>query len=146
MSVGIFGRIGGHYDQYSYGNRISDAETFVSKPQNVQGTLQQDRKQTEESTGLYNSTTTADIERQRTSECFTLENFSLSMNPQKDAELIGVESDIYSLDVQKAISDMKKDQILEEYQYFVGSMRENAVEQNAVTATEDGMVLRKQLS
>ena len=29
-------------------------------------------------------------------------------------------SDIASLDVEKAVSDMKKDQVLQQYQFFVG--------------------------
>ena len=32
----------------------------------------------------------------------------------------GSESDIHSLDVEKALSDMHKDQVLQQYQFFVG--------------------------
>ena len=32
----------------------------------------------------------------------------------------GIASDIASLDVEKAVSDMKKDQVLQQYQFFVG--------------------------
>ena len=35
--------------------------------------------------------------------------------------MVGKEADIHSLDVEKAISDMQKDQVLHEYQYFVGN-------------------------
>lgn len=35
-------------------------------------------------------------------------------------DLKGIASDITSLDVEKAISDMKKDQVLQQYQFFVG--------------------------
>lgn len=35
-------------------------------------------------------------------------------------DLKGVDSDINQLDVQKALSDMDKDKVLQEYQYFVG--------------------------
>lgn len=46
---------------------------------------------------------------------------SLSFNINEDYSYIGQDSDIESLDIQKAISDMKKDQVLQQYQYFVGS-------------------------
>ena len=38
----------------------------------------------------------------------------------KEYPLKGVDSDIRSLDVQKAVSDMKKDEVLHQYQFFVG--------------------------
>lgn len=47
-------------------------------------------------------------------------------------DLIGSESELAKLDEARAISDMKKDSILQEYQYFVGNI-----------ATEDGSVTRK---
>ena len=43
------------------------------------------------------------------------------LHKQDDFGYIGRDSDIHSLDVEKAISDMRKDQILQQYQYFVGS-------------------------
>ena len=51
----------------------------------------------------------------------TLEDISVTFNKQDDFGYIGRDSDIHSLDVEKAISDMRKDQILQQYQYFVGS-------------------------
>ena len=35
-------------------------------------------------------------------------------------ELKGVDSDLSKLDVEKALSDLKKDQGLQQYQFFVG--------------------------
>lgn len=49
-----------------------------------------------------------------------------------DKSLIGVDSDINGLDVQKAVSNMQQDSILHQYQYFVGNI-----------STEDGSVVRK---
>lgn len=55
-----------------------------------------------------------------------------------DKSLIGSDSDIESLDIQKAISNMKKDSILQEYSFFVQDV-------NSLTGinTEDGSVVRK---
>ena len=50
-----------------------------------------------------------------------LEDISVTFNKQDDFGYIGRDSDIHSLDVEKALSDMRKDQILQQYQYFVGS-------------------------
>jgi len=48
-------------------------------------------------------------------------DMSLSFNVNEDYGYIGRDSEIENLDMQKAISDMKKDQVLQQYQYFVGS-------------------------
>ena len=50
-----------------------------------------------------------------------LENISLNFNTGDDYSYIGSESDVDALDMEKLISDMKKDKVLEDYQYFVGS-------------------------
>lgn len=51
----------------------------------------------------------------------SVHDMSLSFNVNEDYGYIGRDSEIESLDMQKAISDMKKDQVLQQYQYFVGS-------------------------
>ncbi len=66
-----------------------------------------------------------------------LQDVSLSMGTQKDMDFLGRETGLETLDIEQAISDMRKDSVLQEYQYFVGGQ---AV---IVTAGEDGMVIRK---
>lgn len=46
-----------------------------------------------------------------------------SRHRMQDAELTGMQDDIRPLDMEKAISDMKRDHILEDYQYFVGNQK-----------------------
>ena len=46
--------------------------------------------------------------------------YAKQYQPDAEYDLKGIASDITSLDVEKAISDMKKDQELEQYQFFVG--------------------------
>lgn len=48
-------------------------------------------------------------------------DFAQTYRPGETYELKGRDSDIESLDVQKAVSDLGKDQVLQQYQYFVGS-------------------------
>ena len=50
-----------------------------------------------------------------------LDNISLNFKKGDDYSYIGSESDVATLDMEKLISDMKKDKVLEDYQYFVGS-------------------------
>lgn len=65
-----------------------------------------------------------------------LENISLTFNKDETFDYIGSESGLAGLDMQKAISDMKKDAVLQEYQYFVGSSKD-------FFRPEDGMVIPK---
>lgn len=50
-----------------------------------------------------------------------LENISIGFNKQDDFSYIGKDADIEQLDMQKAISDMKKDNLFHQYQFFVRS-------------------------
>ncbi len=67
-----------------------------------------------------------------------LEDISITFNRQDDFGYIGKDSDIHSLDVEKAIDDMKKDRVLQQYQYFVGSSRNLYATESA-----DGTVIQK---
>lgn len=64
------------------------------------------------------------------------EEVSLGFQKNDDFSYIGRDKDIASLDIQKAISDMKQDSVLQEYQYFVGSAQN-------VYHSQDGTVLEK---
>ena len=48
-------------------------------------------------------------------------DYANSYQPDAVYELKGVDCDIARLDVERAISDMRKDQVLEQYQFFVGT-------------------------
>ncbi len=52
-----------------------------------------------------------------------IDQLSLTFNKQESFDYLGKDSDINDLDMQKAISDMQKDQMLMQYQYFVGSAK-----------------------
>ncbi len=54
----------------------------------------------------------------------SIEDISITFNRQDDFGYLGQDSDIHSLDVERAISDMQKDRMLQQYQYFVGSAKE----------------------
>lgn len=66
----------------------------------------------------------------------TLEDISLSLDNSTSFEMKGRESDINQLDITKAVSDMKKDEALWQYQYYVGG-------DNSIFSSEDGIVIAK---
>ena len=49
--------------------------------------------------------------------------YAKQYRPDATYELSGADSDIANLDVEKALSDMKKDQVLQQYQFFVGESK-----------------------
>ena len=59
---------------------------------------------------------------------------SMSFNRQEDYGYIGKDKDLSLLDMEKAISMMKQDSILQDYQYFVGNNRD-------IFSSEDGRVI-----
>lgn len=76
----------------------------------------------------------AEDNRKKTTD---FENLSLTFHKEDSFDYIGSESGLANLDMQKAISDMKKDEVLQEYQYFVGSA------QTFMNQGKDGLVLQK---
>lgn len=83
--------------------------------------------------------TEQEITRNPAAKSADLENLSLKFNTGEDYGYIGKDRDVANLDMQKAISDMRKDSVLQEYQYFVGSSR-NLMEPKV---SEDGIVIPK---
>lgn len=69
----------------------------------------------------------------RLEQTYTAYDYAQEYRADEVYELKGEDADITKLDVAKAISDLDKDQILQQYQYFVGdasyaSAKENAAE------------------
>lgn len=53
---------------------------------------------------------------------YTSYDYAQNYRPGETYELKGADSDINSLDIMKAVSDLDKDQVLRQYQYFVGKL------------------------
>lgn len=49
--------------------------------------------------------------------------YAKQYRPDVVYDLKGIDSDIVRLDIEKALSDMKKDQVLQQYQFFVGEKK-----------------------
>ena len=56
-----------------------------------------------------------------------------------DYGYIGRDKEIQNLDVEKAVSDMQKDKVLQQYQFFVDASEADQV----LFGSEDGIVIRK---
>lgn len=50
-------------------------------------------------------------------------SYARKYEPHKTYEMKGMQSPIEDLDVKQAISDMQRDRLLQQYQFFVGSSR-----------------------
>ena len=58
--------------------------------------------------------------------------------PDVTYDLKGADSELMSLDVEKAISDMKSDQVLQQYQFFIG---ESQAEQLLESRNQENFLL-----
>lgn len=77
----------------------------------------------------------AEVEAQQT---FGAYDYASQYNPDATYSLKGAESDIRSLDMEKAISDMRKDEVIHQYQYFVGQdLGANVSQASAIRGAED---------
>ena len=64
-------------------------------------------------------------------QTYTSYDYAQEYRAGETYELKGEDSDINTLDVAKAVSDLDKDQILRQYQYFVGEASYAAAKENA---------------
>ena len=77
-----------------------------------------------------------EIAKARGSQTFGSYDFASQYKPDEVHELKGADSDIKNLDVEKAVSDMKKDTAIHRYQYFVQNKGVTG-EADQTRATED---------
>ncbi len=135
--------IGGIYDSFQSSYGMQRIPSVSDEPSVKSGSLNgQDEKVNASEQSNNSLTTVAASEPEqvnRASRVADLENVSLKFNKEDSFGYIGNDSSLDNLDMQKAISDMRKDQILQGYQYFVGSSRNLFAGQ----PSEDGIVVLK---
>lgn len=66
---------------------------------------------------------------------FTAFDYAQNYRSDETHELKGRDSDLASLDMQKAISDLDKDQVLQQYQFFVGD-KDNVTAKMTIDSSE----------
>lgn len=118
MAINLFSDYGGFYQSYKF-TEIPKVDTATVKAQDDAKKLAEEAlpsipvvEEVKASEAIEPDT------RTRTAD---LDNISLTFNTGDDFSYIGSEFEIERLDIAQAISDMRKDKILEDYQYFVGS-------------------------
>ncbi len=107
---------------YNY-NEISKTELANTQPQEEQLAVSASAASPESASPESASIESASMGQETDAlarQTFGAYDYANQYNPETTYELKGEESDILSLDVQKAISDMQKDQVLQQYQFFVG--------------------------
>lgn len=109
----------------------------ASIPKVSEQTLLEQQKQAEQSKRLPEQVVIPQEQPARINNA-SLEDISLTLKVD-DFDLVGKDSNIETLDMQKAVSNMQKDQVLQEYNYFVGSVNDISLSDSA----EDGIMIQK---
>ena len=73
----------------------------------------------------------------RKGQTFGSYDFASQYKPGSQYDLKGVDSDIKSLDVEKAVSNMQKDSAIHRYQYFVQNKPNQSSQTSQARGTED---------
>lgn len=84
----------------------------------------------------YEPSPTNEIEQRNNID---IHDISLTFNEMESFDFLGKDSSLASLDMEKILSDMKKDEVIAEYQVFVGSARTDQFE----LQSGDGRVIQK---
>ena len=131
MAINLFSDYGGFYNSY----KVTDIPKV-----DVEAVKKQDEIKAQEALALPKieppiEPAKPDL-RTKTAD---LDNISLTFNTGDDYSYLGSEFEIEKLDINRAISDMHKDKILEDYQYFVGTQNDD----NSTYSGEDGKVFVK---
>lgn len=134
MSIDRIGLYGGFYNQYKM-PEIQQVSVEDVKKQDEQLAKQQMQQSVE--TPKIDYTQQPENQAPRMAN---LEDISLTFNTNETYDYIGRDADLQNLDMMSAISDMQKDKVLEQYQYFVGPKE---MEDPIVAQTPDGIVVQK---
>ena len=131
MAINIFSDYGGFYNSY----KVTDIPKV-----DVEAVKKQDELKAAEAQALPKVETVPEIVKpDLRSKTADLDNISLTFNAGDDFSYLGSDFEIEKLDINRAISDMHKDKILEDYQYFVGTQSDS----DATYSGEEGKVFLK---
>ena len=135
--------VGGIYDSIHSSYGVQQIQTtYVDDSNKIGRQVEEadriDRQDSNEQSDNLTSVTEP-VQENPASRMADLDQVSLKFNKEESFGYIGMDSSLDNLDMQKAISDMQKDQVLQSYQYFVGSAGSLLGEM----PSEDGMVVLK---
>ena len=134
MAINLFSDYGGFYNSY----KVTDIPKV-----DVEAVKKQDEIKAQEALALPKLPEIEPVFKEEKPDLRTktadLDNISLTFNTGDDYSYLGSDFEIEKLDINRAISDMHKDKILEDYQYFVGTQNDS----DATYAGADGKVFLK---
>lgn len=117
---------------YDY-NEIQKTQRMPADDMAIQTDVSQEQNVSQEVVAVNGRT--PEVEKGQT---FGAYDYANQYNPEVTYRLKGAESDIRSLDVERALSDMQKDEVIHQYQYFVGQdMATNLPDRVNVRGGED---------
>ena len=61
-----------------------------------------------------------ELAKAKENQTFGSAQYADTYQADRQYEMKGADSDMYNLDVQQALSEMQKDQVIQQYQFFVG--------------------------
>ncbi len=137
MDIGSLGRYDSYYSEYKLQN-IPQVDAGAVTAQNSK--VDSQAPGTSDNTVAVENAGAVGGKEDSRSRIANLDNISLTFNQNDSFDYIGKDSDPVTLDMQKAISEMQKDKILEEYQYFVGNAQNLFSSQKE---SSDGLVFAK---
>lgn len=113
----------------------------ITSPDKVQGVKPEQTAQTEVKGAEVSKENTPEEVVKTPRKNVAISDIKVSLG-NRDSSLVGLGNlgGIQTSVMRKAVSDMQKDSVLHEYQYFVGS---GAVNNVVVSNDEDGIVIRK---
>ena len=117
--------VGGIYDSFHNSYGVQQIQTtYVGNADKIDRQVDDSdlNRQTKLNEQSDNLTSVAEPSKENSaSRMADLDQVSLKFNKEDSFDYIGMDSSLDNLDMQKAISDMQKDRVLQNYQYFVGS-------------------------
>lgn len=119
-----------NYNSIKSGN-VSDASSVTPVAKESKQDASQDNNQTQL------ATTTS----QQPNQNMTAYDFAQQYDKDATYEMKGADSDLASLDVENAITQMQKDQMLQQYQFFVGNQGAIAEESEKTTRPVEDFIL-----
>lgn len=133
----------GSFDMMSAYNRINvkdqainAAATTVEPVKEVAEAVNTVEEKQEESTKQPELKVNLNLEGMRRRSGYNLEDISRDFSRREPFAITSIDDQAMKSEMQKAVSEMEKDQSLQQYQYFVGDA-------NVILDNEDGIVIKK---
>ncbi len=130
--------IGGYMPGFNAYNIPSVKDNSQVNPPVKNDNLQPENKESQEKKQEFELTVEV-----ASRENASIENVAISFGQYDNSSLdLYGDMGLASRDMKQAISGMQKDQILHQYQYFVGGKDLTGKESNIIAGTEDGVVIK----